>query len=97
MSAPRPYETSPFHPPALFTPNTKINLYIYTNLFQLILPCGNCIVSPNIVHLLFAHALSLNHVFQDSVPFCSPRILIVQNKARHRSSTQTHRNIALAQ
>ena len=42
MLAPRPYETSPFHPPALFTPNTKINLCIYTNLFQLFLPCGNC-------------------------------------------------------
>ena len=40
MSAPRPYETTPFHPPALFTPYTKINFYIYTNLFQLFLPCG---------------------------------------------------------
>ena len=47
-AAPRPCETNPFRPPALFTPNTKINLYIYTNLFPLFLPRGNCIVSRNI-------------------------------------------------
>ena len=29
MSAPRPYETHPFHPPALFTLYIKINFYIY--------------------------------------------------------------------
>ena len=33
MSAPRPYETYPFHQPALFTSYTKINFYIYTKLF----------------------------------------------------------------
>ena len=37
MSAPRPFKTNPFHPPALFTPNNKINFYIYTTLFQLFL------------------------------------------------------------
>ena len=76
MSAPRPCETNPFRPPALFTPNTKINLHIYTNLFPLFLPRGNCIVSRNIVHLLFAHALFQNLIFQDSAPFCSPLIHI---------------------
>ena len=34
MSAPRPYETNPFHPPALFTSKTKINFYIYTQLWH---------------------------------------------------------------
>ena len=76
MSAPRPYETSPFHPPALFTPTSKNNLYIYTNLFQLFLPCGNCIVSRHMVHLLFAHGLIQKHIFKDPVPFCCPLIRI---------------------
>ena len=30
MPAPRPYETYPFHPPALFLPHTNINFHIYT-------------------------------------------------------------------
>ena len=34
MSAPRPYETYPFHPPALFLLYIKINFYLYTKLFQ---------------------------------------------------------------
>ena len=45
MSAPRPYETDPFRPPALFVPCTSINFYIYTKSFQLLLPCGIYIVS----------------------------------------------------
>ena len=35
MSASRPYETSPFHPPALFTFNTRINsIYIYIYIYK---------------------------------------------------------------
>ena len=35
MSAPRPDETSPFHPPALFTFNTRINyIYIYIYIYK---------------------------------------------------------------
>ena len=45
MSAPRPYETYPFHQPALFTSYTMTNIPLYTKLFQLFLPCGICIVS----------------------------------------------------
>ena len=44
MSAPRPYETDPFHQLALFTSYTKSNFSIYTKLFQLLLPCGINIV-----------------------------------------------------
>ena len=40
MSAPRPYETSPFHQPALFTSYIAINFLIYTKVFQLFLACG---------------------------------------------------------
>ena len=40
MSAPRPYETHPFHPPALFTPYVTIDFCIYTKMFQLFIPCG---------------------------------------------------------
>ena len=29
MSAPRPYETDPFHPPALFTPRLKRSISLY--------------------------------------------------------------------
>ena len=36
MSAPRPYETYPFHPPALFTSYTKISFLIYTKLLQIV-------------------------------------------------------------
>ena len=57
MSAPKPYETYPFHLPALFTLYHQINFLIYTKLFQIFLPCGIYIVSWNFVHLLFAHAL----------------------------------------
>ena len=56
MSAPGPYETSPFHPLALFAQYTMINFYIYTKLFQLFLPCGIYSVSWNIVRLFFTHA-----------------------------------------
>ena len=45
MSAPRPYETYPFHQPALFTPYTVINISLFTKLFQLFLPCSICNVS----------------------------------------------------
>ena len=69
MSAPRPYETYPFHPPALFTSYTTINLYIYTKLYQLFLPCGIYIVSWKTVHLSFTHVLFQEHLFQGSVPF----------------------------
>ena len=31
MSGPRPYETNPFHPSALFTPCTTIEFYVYTH------------------------------------------------------------------
>lgn len=95
MSAPRPYEPSPLHPLALFTPYAKINFYIYTNRLQLLLSCGNCIVSPNIVYLYIPRALFQNHIFQNSVLFCSPLMHIGTTKASHRSSTQMHRNIAL--
>ena len=44
-SAPRPYETYPFHQPALFTPYTTINIPLYQKVFQVFLPCGICIVS----------------------------------------------------
>ena len=40
MSAPRPYKTYPFHPPALFTLDNNINFGIYTKLFKIFLPCG---------------------------------------------------------
>ena len=53
MSAPRPFKTYPFHPPALFTPNNKINFYRYTTLFQLFLPCGICIVSWSILRMCY--------------------------------------------
>ena len=52
MSAPRPYETYPFHPPALFTPYFKIDFCIYTKLFQLFIPCGIYIVP--LEHCTFA-------------------------------------------
>ena len=45
MSATRPYETYPFHQPALSTPYTMISIPLYTKLFKLFLPCGTCIVS----------------------------------------------------
>ena len=79
MSAPRPDETYPFHPPALFTPCSKINFCIYTNLFQLFLPCGIYIVSWNIGHLSFAHTLFQNHFFQASAPFWSHFLLYVDS------------------
>ena len=63
MSAPRPYKTYPFHLPALFTPYTKTDFYMYTKLFQLLLPRGICMVSWNIISLLFAHAPFQNHLF----------------------------------
>ena len=44
MLALGPYETHPFHPPALFTVYTMINVYIYSKLFQLFLTFGICIV-----------------------------------------------------
>ena len=71
MSAPRPYETYPFHPPALFTPCSRINSCIYTKLFQSFLPCGIYIVSWNIAHLSCTHAPFQNHLFQGSAPFLS--------------------------
>ena len=86
MSAPRPYETSPFHPPALFTPNTKINLYIYTNLFQLFLSCGNCIASRNICYLR-VHSYRTTY-FKIQRHFVLLRYVLVRD---------TDRNIALAQ
>ena len=61
MSALRPYETYPFHSPALFTLNTRINFYIYTKLFQLFLPCGICNMPWYSVHLSCTHALCQNH------------------------------------
>ena len=77
MSAPRPYETYPFHPPALFALYTMINFYIYTKLFQLFLPCGFFNVSWNTVELSFVHALFQNGLFQGSVPFRSHFVLYV--------------------
>ena len=38
MSAPRPYETDPFHP--LGSISNMNNFYIYTIVYQLFLPCG---------------------------------------------------------
>ena len=70
MSAPRPYETYPFHPPALFTPYKKINFYIYTKLLQLFLPYGVYALSWNIVHLSFTNALF--QVQQNFKSFCPP-------------------------
>ena len=59
MSASRPYETYPFHPPALFTPYTKINFSMYSKLFQVVLSCGICIVFWNILRFfIYACALS---------------------------------------
>ena len=40
MSAPRPYETDPFHPPALFTFYFTIIFNIYTEVSQFFLPYG---------------------------------------------------------
>ena len=61
----------PFHQPALFTHhNARISFYIYAKLFQLSLPCGIYIMSCNIVHLLFTHALFQIH-FQGSASFWS--------------------------
>ena len=77
MSAPRPCETYPFHPPALFTSYTKINLHIYTKLFQLFLPCGICFVPWNIEHLSCTHAPFQNHLFRGSSPFWSHFVLYV--------------------
>ena len=45
MSALRPYETYPFHQPALFTPYTVIKIPLYTKLFQSFLACVIYIVS----------------------------------------------------
>ena len=59
ISAPRPCEIYPFHPPALFTPNIKNNFYIYTKLFQLFLPCGINQVRWDL-HLLFTHSLHVH-------------------------------------
>ena len=40
MSAPRPYETDPFHP---LDSNLNITIfYIYVKKYQLFLPCGTC-------------------------------------------------------
>ena len=52
MSAPRPYETDPFHPHkvALLISNMKSSLYVYAKVFQLFVPCGIHIVSLCVVH-----------------------------------------------
>ena len=64
MSAPRPYETYPFHSPALFTLNTRINFYIY------IQSCSSYFFHVVYsVHLSCTHALSQNHLLQGSEPF----------------------------
>ena len=71
MSAPRPFETYPFHPPSSVRTYTKINFYIYTKPCQLFLPCGIYIVSWNIAYGWFTHAPFENHLFQGSAPFWS--------------------------
>ena len=40
MSAPRPYDTQPFHLPAPFTSQINVNFYIYIKLFHLFFPYG---------------------------------------------------------
>ena len=69
MSAPRPYETDPFHRQAPFACYTKINFYIYTKLFHIFLLCGIYIASWNIEHLQIAHALFQNSLYQGLAPF----------------------------
>ena len=51
MSAPRPFETDPFHPHS----SVRILLlglleYIDAKVFQLFLPCGMCSLSKYVVH-----------------------------------------------
>ena len=51
MSAPRPYETDPFHPhSSVHIQYEKQFLYIYARVFQLFVPCGIHIVSLCVVH-----------------------------------------------
>ena len=57
MSAPRPFETYPFHPPALFTLYSDLNFYIYAKFLQLFPPYGIYIVSWYGVYSSFTHAL----------------------------------------
>ena len=52
MSAPGPYETDPFHPPALFTLYDNFNFCIYTVLFRVFLSCCTyCVLERYICHL----------------------------------------------
>ena len=53
MSVPRPYQTYPFHSPALFTLNTRINFYIYTKLFSYFfhVVCTICLGTLYICHV----------------------------------------------
>ena len=90
MSAPRPYETFPLHPPALFTPYVKIKFSMYSKMFQLILSCGICIVSWNIINFfIYACALLEPHSprFSAMLKLCCPlrRMVLVRGAARHRN------------
>ena len=68
MSAPRPYKTDPFHPPALFLSYTGIIFCIYAKDFHRFYPYGNHIASWYNVDLSFRHALLQNHLLR-SQPF----------------------------
>ena len=63
MSAPRPYETNPFHPPSsvhvlIIAP---ISIYIYTKVLHLFLPYGIYNVFWYGVYFSFPHALLQKH------------------------------------
>ena len=58
-------------------PTLSIPFNIYTKLLQIFLACGVYIMSWNIVHLSFPHALVQNDLFQGSVPFWSHFVLYV--------------------
>ena len=87
MSAPRPYKTNTFRPPALFTLYAMISFYIYAKLFQSFLPWGNYIVSGNSVHLSFTHALFKNLFLEGSAPFQSHFVLYVARVGARYSKT----------
>ena len=71
MSAPRPYQTYPFHPPALFTPYSKTNFHIYTKNYQLFPPFGIYILSWNIAH---PEPGRLTAILKSFCPLCDIRI-----------------------